>query len=171
MYSITARRIISGLALKYLKEEGLVIPKRYANPLPRSRKVLLTRPSKLSWCRCGECLNCNGFQTRPLCRRWNGGLNQCRGSHPTTSIARSSGSVNAWFAAGLTIDWDSRFLLGNGQKDITERIKFSYSVDNSSSTICPRSRNIPICCSFSSRGRTSITQKVPTRLLSGSARG
>ncbi len=44
MYSITARRMISGLVLKYLKEEGLVIPKRYATALPRSSKVLLTRP-------------------------------------------------------------------------------------------------------------------------------
>ncbi len=36
--------MISGLVLKYLKEAGLVIPKRYAYPLPRSSKVLLTRP-------------------------------------------------------------------------------------------------------------------------------
>ncbi len=44
MYNITARRMISGLVLKYLKEGGLVIPKRYANPLPASTQVLLTRP-------------------------------------------------------------------------------------------------------------------------------
>ncbi len=42
MYNITARRMISGLVLKYLNEAGLVIPKRYANPLPRSSKVNLT---------------------------------------------------------------------------------------------------------------------------------
>ncbi len=47
MYNITARRMISGLVLKYLKEAGLVIPKRYANPLPRSSKVNLTRPHKI----------------------------------------------------------------------------------------------------------------------------
>ncbi len=42
MYNITARRMISGLVLKYLKEGGLVIPKRYATALPRSSKVNLT---------------------------------------------------------------------------------------------------------------------------------
>ncbi|CUH42703.1 hypothetical protein RUM4293_01592 [Ruegeria atlantica] len=44
MYSITARRMISGLVLKYLKEAGLVMGKSYATPLPRSTQVLLTRP-------------------------------------------------------------------------------------------------------------------------------
>ncbi len=43
MYSITDRRMIYGLVLKYLKEEGLVIPKRYAIDLLCSSKVLLTR--------------------------------------------------------------------------------------------------------------------------------
>ncbi len=42
MYSITARRMISGLVLKYLKETGLFIPKRYATTLPHSSKVNLT---------------------------------------------------------------------------------------------------------------------------------
>ncbi len=42
MYNITARRMISGLVLKYLKEGGLVIPKRYETPLPASTQVLLT---------------------------------------------------------------------------------------------------------------------------------
>ncbi len=42
-YSITAKRMISGLDLKYLKVESLLMPKRYANPLPRSSKVNLTR--------------------------------------------------------------------------------------------------------------------------------
>ncbi|CUH41239.1 hypothetical protein RUM4293_01137 [Ruegeria atlantica] len=44
MYNITARRMISGLVLKYLKEAGLVMGKSYATALPRSSKVLLTRP-------------------------------------------------------------------------------------------------------------------------------
>ncbi|CUH47734.1 hypothetical protein RUA4292_01909 [Ruegeria atlantica] len=44
MYSITARRMISGLVLKYLKEVGLVMGKNYATTLPHSSKVLLTRP-------------------------------------------------------------------------------------------------------------------------------
>ncbi len=47
MYSITAKRMISGLVLKYLNEAGLVIPKRYATPLPRSSKVNLTRPNRV----------------------------------------------------------------------------------------------------------------------------
>ncbi len=45
MYSITARRMISGLVLKYLKEAGRVMGKSYATTLPRSSKVLLTRPA------------------------------------------------------------------------------------------------------------------------------
>ncbi|CUK20105.1 Cytosine deaminase-dependent hydrolases [Ruegeria denitrificans] len=36
--------MISGLVLKYLKEAGLVMDKSYAAALPRSSKVLLTRP-------------------------------------------------------------------------------------------------------------------------------
>ncbi len=44
MYSITAMRMISGLGLKYLKKEGLVMDKSYATALPRSSKVNLTRP-------------------------------------------------------------------------------------------------------------------------------
>ncbi len=44
MYSITAKRMISGLVLKYLNEAGLVMGKSYATALPRSSKVLLTRP-------------------------------------------------------------------------------------------------------------------------------
>ncbi len=44
MYSITARRMISGLVLKYLKEAGLVMGKSYASALPASSQVLLTRP-------------------------------------------------------------------------------------------------------------------------------
>ncbi|CUK20080.1 hypothetical protein RUE5091_04474 [Ruegeria denitrificans] len=44
MYNITARRMISGLVLKYLKEAGLVMGKSYATTLPRSSKVNLTRP-------------------------------------------------------------------------------------------------------------------------------
>ncbi|CUH47736.1 hypothetical protein RUA4292_01911 [Ruegeria atlantica] len=50
MYSITAKRIISGLVLKYLKEAGLVMYKSYATPLPCLSKVLLTRP------KCGHIL-------------------------------------------------------------------------------------------------------------------
>ncbi len=46
MNSITARRMISGLVLKYLKVAGLVMGKSYATNLPRSSKVLLTRPSQ-----------------------------------------------------------------------------------------------------------------------------
>ncbi len=42
MYNITAKRMISGLVLKYLNEAGLVIGKGYAKPLPRSSKVNLT---------------------------------------------------------------------------------------------------------------------------------
>ncbi len=38
MYSITARRMISGLVLKYLNEAGLVMGKSYATTLPRSSK-------------------------------------------------------------------------------------------------------------------------------------
>ncbi len=49
MYSITAKRMISGLVLKYLKEAGLVMGKSYATALPRSSKVLLTRPSPSSF--------------------------------------------------------------------------------------------------------------------------
>lgn len=45
MYSITARRMTSGLVLKYLKEAGLVMGKSYATVLPASRQVLLTRPA------------------------------------------------------------------------------------------------------------------------------
>ena len=44
MYNITARRMISGLVLKYLKDAGFVIPSRYATSLPRSSEVNLTRP-------------------------------------------------------------------------------------------------------------------------------
>ena len=51
MYNITARRMISGLVLKYLKEAGLVMGKSYATPLPHSRKVLLTRPFRNSSCK------------------------------------------------------------------------------------------------------------------------
>ncbi|MEP4770013.1 MAG: hypothetical protein ABJY83_19090 [Roseibium sp.] len=47
MYSINAKRMISGLVLKYLKGAGLVMGKSYATALPASRQVLLTRPSKL----------------------------------------------------------------------------------------------------------------------------
>ncbi|CUH48742.1 Isoaspartyl dipeptidase [Ruegeria atlantica] len=47
MYNITARRMISGLVLKYLKEVGLVMCKIYATALHRSSKVLLTRPPEL----------------------------------------------------------------------------------------------------------------------------
>ena len=43
MYSITARRIISGLVLKYLKEADLVMNARYATALPGSSQVVLTR--------------------------------------------------------------------------------------------------------------------------------
>ncbi len=46
MYSITARRMISGLVLKYLKEAGLFMGKSYATPLPASSKVLLTKPNE-----------------------------------------------------------------------------------------------------------------------------
>ncbi len=46
IYSITARRMISGLVLKFLKEAGLVMCKNYATALPRSSKVLLTRPAR-----------------------------------------------------------------------------------------------------------------------------
>ncbi len=42
MYSITARRMISGLVLKYLKEAGLVMSEGYETSLPRSSKVNLT---------------------------------------------------------------------------------------------------------------------------------
>ena len=42
MYSITARRMISGLVLKYLKEAGLVIARNFATALPRSSRVNLT---------------------------------------------------------------------------------------------------------------------------------
>ncbi len=44
MFSITATRMISGLVLKYLKEAGLIMGKGYATALPRSSKVLMTRP-------------------------------------------------------------------------------------------------------------------------------
>lgn len=44
MYNITARRMISGLVLKYLNEAGLVIGRSYATVLPRSSRVILTRP-------------------------------------------------------------------------------------------------------------------------------
>ncbi len=47
MYSITAKRMISGLVLKYLKDVGLVMGKSYATTLPASSKVLLTRPRVL----------------------------------------------------------------------------------------------------------------------------
>ena len=40
-------RMISGLALKYLKGDHFVISKRYETALPSSRKVLLTRPNGL----------------------------------------------------------------------------------------------------------------------------
>ncbi len=44
MYSITARRMISGLVLKYLKEADLVMGKSYATALTASSQILLTRP-------------------------------------------------------------------------------------------------------------------------------
>uniref|UniRef100_UPI001CD77FDF hypothetical protein n=1 Tax=Ruegeria profundi TaxID=1685378 RepID=UPI001CD77FDF len=43
----TAKRMISGLVLKYLKEAGLVMGKSYATPLPHSSNILLTRPYSL----------------------------------------------------------------------------------------------------------------------------
>lgn len=36
--------MISGLVLKYLKETGLVMTKRYETALPRSSEVILTKP-------------------------------------------------------------------------------------------------------------------------------
>ena len=37
--------MISGLVLKYLKEAGFVMTKRYETTLPRSSKVILTTPT------------------------------------------------------------------------------------------------------------------------------
>ena len=46
MYSITAKRMISGLVLKYLNAAGLVIPNDDATALPASTLVLLTSPPR-----------------------------------------------------------------------------------------------------------------------------
>ena len=43
-YSMTAKRMISGLVLKYLKGERLVIRRHYFACCPRSSEVPLTRP-------------------------------------------------------------------------------------------------------------------------------
>ncbi|SLN33266.1 hypothetical protein RUM8411_01420 [Ruegeria meonggei] len=44
MYSMTARRMTSGLVLKYLNGDCLIVREGYESALPRSSKVLLTRP-------------------------------------------------------------------------------------------------------------------------------
>ncbi len=49
MYSITAKRMISGLVLKYLKEAGLVMGKSYATALPRSSKGSSDNTSSTTW--------------------------------------------------------------------------------------------------------------------------
>lgn len=54
MYSITAKRMVSGLVLKYLNKGGWVMPKRYETPLIHSSEVNLTRPSTKARSRCNE---------------------------------------------------------------------------------------------------------------------